>query len=187
MNPPEVSEEKLLRKMHLKDLLGDWPEAKIEYVTKDGCRWPIIYCGVFDHDPVPTAPQPEASFRGQKIWYSRFRDTFVFDPEDALPEEIPKKEKPRKQKVKRPLKCFVSTCFESLDLDPHHIVYWPCCIVRLCRKHHKEITVCNINACEKTGRKLTNLQRWTVWEDWLAGRIVPEMTAMAERWLAGWK
>lgn len=79
----------------------------------------------------------------------------------------------------------------------HHIVYDdPEATANLCRKHHEDITIINGAKARaaKSGynwryrhyQKLTDYQRWTIWEGWLRGELKPKRTKKALEWLADW-
>lgn len=82
-------------------------------------------------------------------------------------------------------KCVFPECPKKVE-HRHHIVYVPEVIVGLCRGHHEDITIVNVNATEKTRRKLSNDQRWDLWRQWLAGAIQPIRTENALAWIAKW-
>lgn len=69
----------------------------------------------------------------------------------------------------------------------HHLTYEPRVIFPLCEQHHRDVTVINTNAAARTRRKLTNDQRWELWEAWLNGTLMPVYDANALRYLATWK
>ncbi len=67
--------------------------------------------------------------------------------------------------------------------DQHHVTYEPEVIRDLCRRHHEDITIVNTNRAEQTRRKLTNAERWELWNGWLAGKIQPVRTPNALAWI----
>lgn len=78
--------------------------------------------------------------------------------------------------------CYFPAC-ESDARHKHHITYEPEVIFDLCVQHHKDITVVNINRAEKTHRKLSNSERWELWQAWLKGEVKPVLTANASNWV----
>lgn len=84
----------------------------------------------------------------------------------------------------------------------HHIVYdeydedgkeWT---VPLCRKHHEDITIINGAKARATRsgwnwryqqyRKLTNWERWEIYDGWIMGRFKPKRTKKALAYLKNW-
>lgn len=82
--------------------------------------------------------------------------------------------------------CHATGCDER-GAHFHHVTYRPTAGFKLCVKHHKDITVCNINAANKIRRKLSNKHRWFIWSQWLKGAIEPVYDANALRYLATWR
>jgi hypothetical protein len=81
--------------------------------------------------------------------------------------------------------CKFPNCPEK-KTQGHHVTYRPKYIVPLCDAHHRSITICNVNASEIWGRKLTNRERWAVWRRWLKGDTKPILTPNATKWMASW-
>lgn len=78
--------------------------------------------------------------------------------------------KPVKHKRKKRGANCCKVCGIRYSLERHHITYDPPKIVKLCHKHHKEITELNTDTviiiCQ-CRRKLTNKERIRVWERFL--------------------
>jgi len=83
------------------------------------------------------------------------------------------------------MSCIFPHCTEKKTYG-HHVTYRPRYIVRLCDPHHREITVCNINATEECRHSLSNGQRWAIYRAWLRGETRPVMTPRAEEWMKTW-
>ena len=68
----------------------------------------------------------------------------------------------------------------------HHLTYSPSVTTRLCKNHHKMITIVNCNAAQAFGRKLSNRERLTLWTDWIEGKVAPVYSAQAMAWVEKW-
>lgn len=92
-------------------------------------------------------------------------------------------------------KCDYPNC-ETIPDHTHHITYEPELTVRLCRKHHEDITIINGAKARATRsgwnwrftpyRKLTNWEREYIYEGWKAGTFRPKRTKKALEWLKDW-
>lgn len=82
--------------------------------------------------------------------------------------------------------CVFPKCPNKRD-HKHHIIYDPPMIVGLCYAHHEDITIVNTNEAFKKRRKLTSDERVEIWEAWLRGELVPEMTPWAAAWIGRWE
>lgn len=89
--------------------------------------------------------------------------------------------------------CYFPDCESRAD-HTHHVYYegprHPYGLqVRLCFKHHEDITIINgIQARKKKPyRKLSQERRWEIWKAWLAGDLKPRRTKKAMAWVGKWQ
>lgn len=83
-------------------------------------------------------------------------------------------------------KCAFSNC-ETTKVYGHHVTYRPAFVVKLCDYHHRQITVCNMNATGPWHKKLSNKKRWAVYREWLRGELRPVWTGNVGLYMAKWK
>lgn len=104
---------------------------------------------------------------------------------DPTPVVTPKPRKP--QRGTRKL-CFVPDCPEP-GQHCHHITYDRLLpkTKRLCRGHHQDITAVNINHAYKNHRRLSDAERWELWNGWLAGTVKPIYNKNVMRWISRWR
>lgn len=87
-----------------------------------------------------------------------------------------------------PESCFFPNCRDKAT-DTHHVTYnappaHPYGFqVRLCCRHHEEITVINCNTVEGKYRKLTNDERTDAFRRWTNGSLEPKYTPQAVAWV----
>ncbi len=82
-------------------------------------------------------------------------------------------------------KCQFPDCWAQAR-HTHHLTYAPSVVTRLCKAHHRSITIVNCNAAEKVKRKLTNRERLDLWSDWTEGLVKPVLTPQASAWVDNW-
>jgi len=82
-------------------------------------------------------------------------------------------------------RCAFPGC-EAIGTEDHHITYDPEVTVRLCGKHHREITDINSVEARRYKRILTNKHRWHLWYQWIqCKRKSPRRTHLTDAWNAG--
>lgn len=81
--------------------------------------------------------------------------------------------------------CKFPSCPTPSD-HTHHITYKPPITVRLCRKHHEDITIINGAKGRRLRHPLNNKTRWFLWYSFLSGKIKPRRTKKALEWIEKW-
>lgn len=88
--------------------------------------------------------------------------------------------------MRRSKRCQFPDCWLQAR-HTHHLTYSPEVVTRLCKAHHRAITIVNCNAAQKVHRKLSNRERVTLWLDWIEGKVRPVETKIALSWVDKWR